>query len=373
MKIKKILKKGVHIISVPLSCETKLDDIFSHELANSFIEKLNQDSSYTKKEKIIFEDNQFKTTLLYKTIKPLETIRLTLKRAISINWEVEFNSDNNIKKCKVSKGFDKNKALQLIQLCSLIYEDKEQIKNKVFKQYKFDNFYYTSKKNHKNYTQGKIYKTLYTFFKSSYSIVDLQFMQLNRYDKVLDKELIVLVFQGSQESEDWLTNITFKMTKYFNKEKVHKGFYDTLKLFIKSISHRECLSYKKQKYILSKDIDFINNNCKILLTGHSLGGAIATLVGTYLSDIGIKKECMDVYTFGSPPVGSKAYTEKYNQKINLFRVINKNDIVPKIDKISSLKHLGKEIILASNENEIHSCNDYIDNLIDLGCDFELLT
>ena len=189
----------------------------------------------------------------------------------------------------------------------------------------------------------------------------------------MDKELIVLVFKGSKESEDWLTNLTFKMCNYFGKEKVHKGFYDSLKLFIKSVNHKTFLSNKKQKYSLFKDVDFINDNCQILLTGHSLGGAIATLVGTYLLDIGIKKECIDVYTFGSPPVGSKIYAEKYNSKINLFRVINKNDVVPKINKISSLEHLGKEIILASNDNEIHSCDDYIDNLIDIGCDLKFLT
>ena len=367
MLIKKTLEAGVHAIAIPLATQMKLDDIFPKELTNSFIQKLDNNGKFTKKEQVIFSNNEFVVSDLYKTIQPLDTLRLTLKRAIEIEWEVDFKSLSHIKKGEVaiSQGFDKDKALQLMQLCSLIYEKESVVKETALNRYKFDDIYYFSKQNHENFIKGNIFRLLHTFLNSKSSVVDLQFMQLNKYDESLKKELIVLVFQGSQEAEDWITNISLKHTDYFGGEKVHKGFYDSLKFFIKNIKNMNLTTKDKQLYSLSKDIDFINKNCKILITGHSLGGAIATLVASYLTDLGVDKESMDIYTFGAPPVGGEDFCQKYEKGLNLYRVVNENDIVPKIDKISSLNHFGEKIVLASNENEIHSCDDYIDNLIDL--------
>ncbi len=55
--------------------------------------------------------------------------------------------------------------------------------------------------------------------------------------------------------------------------------------------------------------------------------------------------------------------ETFNEKHN--RVVNKQDLVPKLDRISRFHHLGEEILLASNDGEGHGCDGYIDNLIDL--------
>ena len=208
------------------------------------------------------------------------------------------------------------------------------------------------------------FKLFYTFFKSKTNIVDLQFMKLSRYDKDIDKEIIVLIFQGSQEAEDWMTNISIRRANYFGKEKVHQGFYDSLKLFLKTVKNKDFSTKDKKIYRFHQDINFLNKNCKIVLAGHSLGGAVATLAGCYFHDIGVEKENMTIYTYGAPPVGCEEFCSKYRKKLNLYRVINERDVVPKIDRITDLEHLGEEIVLISNEQEIHSCADYIDNLID---------
>lgn len=66
----------------------------------------------------------------------------------------------------------------------------------------------------------------------------------------------------------------------------------------------------------------------ICLTGHSLGGALATLAAYRLrkQDFSIP---ISVYTFGAPRVGDSAFASKYeDSKVLHFRIENKNDIIP---------------------------------------------
>lgn len=364
---KQTLNKGEHILALPLDKEYKLDELFTSDLTGSYIEKLNSNGRFDNKEKILFQNNEFLVTDEYKILKPFETIKLELKRDVNIHWQIDFKSNSFIKKeeLKLSDTYDKNKALQLMQLCALIYKKESYIKDKILKQYKFDDFFYFSKQNHKNFLKKGFFNMFYTLLKSKTKIVDLQFMKLTKFDSTLNKEVITLVFQGSQEPEDWMTNMTVKKANYFDgKDEVHQGFYDSLQLFLRTVNNKTFNTKNKKAYMLNKDIDFLNKDCKIILTGHSLGGAVATLVACYLNDLGVKKENMSVYTFGAPPVGSKEFCLKYKNKLDLYRVFNQKDIIPKIERITSLKHLGQEVILESNENEIHSCSEYIDNLID---------
>lgn len=357
---------GIHIISLPIDKEYRLDELFDSNLTGSFIEKLSSTGNFTNKEKVLFENNEFILSDFNRTLKPFETIRLTLKRPILINWQITFKSNSFIEKkeLKIAEGYDKNKSLQLMQLCKLVYDNELDIEQKVLNQYKFDDYFYFSKQSHKYMMKKGFFKLFYTFFRSKTNIVDLQFMKLSRYDDELNKNIIVLIFQGSQEAEDWMTNLSIKRANYFGKEEVHKGFYDSLKLFLKTVKNKEFETKDNKKFRFNKDIDFINDNCKLILAGHSLGGAVATLAGCYFQDLGIKKENMTIYTYGAPPIGCEEFCSRYRRKLNLYRVVNEKDIIPKIDRLTNLRHLGEEIILISNENEVHSCSDYIDNLID---------
>ena len=201
------------------------------------------------------------------------------------------------------------------------------------------------------------------FFRSKTPLIDLQFMHLSKVDKKTGKNLIVIVFQGSQEPQDWMTNFNFKDDDFEGRGKVHGGFKQALKLFFKVIKKKDLTKINLPLTIL-EDIKNINENSQIILTGHSLGGALATMAGCYLYEKGIKKENLEVYTFGAPPVGTKEFTKYYHDKINLFRLVNENDVVPKLDKITNLFHLGTEIVLPSNDGEVHACKGYTDNIID---------
>lgn len=71
-----------------------------------------------------------------------------------------------------------------------------------------------------------------------------------------------------------------------------------------------------------------SNSKQICLTGHSLGGALATLAAYRLiNDFPLIS--ISVYTFGSPRVGDRDFKEQYKKyKIIHYRFENKNDIVP---------------------------------------------
>ena len=73
----------------------------------------------------------------------------------------------------------------------------------------------------------------------------------------------------------------------------------------------------------------------LYITGHSLGGSVATIVAIRLADSGVGKAQVKVISFGAMAVGSRALAAAYDDKIDLTRVVVKGDIVKK-----SLRALG---------------------------------
>jgi hypothetical protein len=79
----------------------------------------------------------------------------------------------------------------------------------------------------------------------------------------------------------------------------------------------------------------------LLVTGHSLGGALATILGLNLADTvgdwgsAAAAVSMKSYTFASPTTGNQAYADYYDGRSSLaniswqaFRVFNEQDLVP---------------------------------------------
>jgi len=79
----------------------------------------------------------------------------------------------------------------------------------------------------------------------------------------------------------------------------------------------------------------------LFITGHSLGGALATILGLYLADTvgdwggAAASVSMKSYTFASPTTGNQAYADYYDGRSGLsdvswqaFRVLNEQDMVP---------------------------------------------
>lgn len=366
------LSKGVHVIALPLNARLPIDKVFPREISGSYIEKMDKTGKFTNKSQIFYESGLFLVHETFQILEPLQIVRLHLTRDITLFWDVNihFQSHTRLRKevLPYASGYCNERALHLMQLCKLVYEDETMIREVLDKRYNFSDIYYFSKTTaYKQLIRGKHLNLLYLFIKSQMTVVDLQFMKLIRYDKEQDKHIILLVFKGSKEAEDWVTNLTSSGVDFLGNtnSRVHKGFQEALQLFIETIKHN-FFELDGESYSLDEAVlPLLNANTKIVFTGHSLGGAIATLAACYFHDKGYKPENIEVYTFGAPPIASQAFVDHFRGKFAVYRIVNRLDIIPRLESINpNLFHLGEKIVLPSNNNEVHTPSDYIDNLLD---------
>ena len=205
------------------------------------------------------------------------------------------------------------------------------------------------------------------------------------------KPLYVISFRGSADKKDWAADFVMGQVPYGGKTleesekiagilsggskeqaavksaaekagtttlpKVHKGFNSyadlTLRMLLTSGSYEFLQQFRKEK------------DARLLLTGHSLGGAVATIVGQRLIDFGFAPDRLQVITFGAPAVGNKAFKQNYGDRLNLIRVTNTQDPVPLTFQavLRNYKQFGEEVrfrIPKTFNNINHILNLYLD-------------
>jgi len=94
-----------------------------------------------------------------------------------------------------------------------------------------------------------------------------------------------------------------------------------------------------------------HRNAKIQIIGHSLGGGLAVIAAWHLSQILFN---VGVITFGQPRVGNaRFHTMLFKNVTSHLRVVNNNDIVPRIPPWpAGYSHGGLEIYINPNEEII---------------------
>jgi triacylglycerol lipase len=86
-------------------------------------------------------------------------------------------------------------------------------------------------------------------------------------------------------------------------------------------------------------------NTPLYITGHSLGGNLATIYASWLSSnfktAGHPRTNINVITFAAPAAGNAAFADDFNKKFPLsMRYENTNDMVPKFPVANSVGDLG---------------------------------
>ncbi|CAN4115107.1 unnamed protein product [Withania somnifera] len=166
-------------------------------------------------------------------------------------------------------------------------------------------------------------------------------------DRVEDPNLVVVAFRGTDPfyANAWITDIDLSWYDLEGLGKIHGGFMKALGLqkpigWPKHINQeaqeqnnvKEFAYYKirdELKKILSK-----NEKAKFILTGHSLGGALAILFPAILilhEEKWLLDKLEGVYTFGQPRVGDELFGKYMMEKLNkfdvkYFRYVYGNDI-----------------------------------------------
>tara|TARA_B100000287_G_C20384037_1_gene682801 strand:- start:19 stop:762 length:744 start_codon:yes stop_codon:yes gene_type:complete len=96
--------------------------------------------------------------------------------------------------------------------------------------------------------------------------------------------------------------------------------------------------------LIVEKIDELKNH-KIYITGHSLGGAMATICAKRLQEQQVEVQCL--YTYGSPRVGDKRWVKSL--QIPHYRFQNNNDVVCKVPFwIMGYRHHGKNVYIGYN-------------------------
>ena len=131
-----------------------------------------------------------------------------------------------------------------------------------------------------------------------------------------NSEIILIAFRGTEKSEEEDIVSDLLACQVDTKlGKVHYGFVRALKYVWKDL-----LKALEKLY---------DNNQKIFVTGHSLGGALATLA---VAKLGVAKKDYNIcgmYTFGQPRVGDLKFKTAFEKsfKEGIYRVTNYRDPV----------------------------------------------
>lgn len=112
----------------------------------------------------------------------------------------------------------------------------------------------------------------------------------------------VLVFRGTNDLRDWYTNLRVATESWPAGGAVHTGFAAAL------------------RQVWPQVCDALTSlSLPTFVTGHSLGGALATLAAT-------RAEFAAAYSFGAPRVGDAAFWQSL--RCPMHRVVNDRDVVP---------------------------------------------
>ncbi len=140
---------------------------------------------------------------------------------------------------------------------------------------------------------------------------------------------VVVVFRGTEPDEWNDVKANFDVTKAVAETVgwVHRGFkYEV-----------DDLWPRLEQALFS--------NCRTLwFTGHSLGGAIATICAGRCKLSVIRSNPRALFTYGAPRVGNKRYVNYV--KLEFYRWVNNNDIVPRVPPVwLGYRHSGQELYL----------------------------
>lgn len=140
-----------------------------------------------------------------------------------------------------------------------------------------------------------------------------------------NQDHIVVCFRGTESADkiDYLTDARFLQKNFTPHGRAHSGFIDALDLVETQIL---AALESRAKTTPSKTVWF---------TGHSMGAALATLFS-----IKYPEKVDALYAIGSPRLANRKLARHWHETLNIFRIVNNNDLVTRVPTPPFYQHIG---------------------------------
>lgn len=135
-----------------------------------------------------------------------------------------------------------------------------------------------------------------------------------------------VLFPGTASKRDVITDLDARFEKW-GGHRVHRGFANAFRSVADAVQ------------------DAIPTAARVVIAGHSLGGALATLCADAFQDIWTIE---GVHTFGSPRVGNAGFAGEYasGPGVRTWRIVNAGDPVPHVPwRLGRYRHVHQLVYL----------------------------
>jgi predicted alpha/beta hydrolase family esterase len=159
--------------------------------------------------------------------------------------------------------------------------------------------------------------------------------------------LTILAFRGSSSARNWFANLDTRKVDVdiCSGCSAHQGFWN---------SWREARTGVMNALMSAAQS---HPSFKVVVVGHSLGGAIAAFAAAEIRNSGVNA---DLYTYGAPRIAGaslSSYITNQNRGGN-FRVTHTDDLVPRLPpSILGFEHISPEYWITSPNNVAPTVND----------------
>ncbi|KAM1925424.1 hypothetical protein ACFX13_032702 [Malus domestica] len=150
---------------------------------------------------------------------------------------------------------------------------------------------------------------------------------------------IVIALRGTSTCLEWAENLRAQLIQMPSTEqgqqegqaKVECGF---LSLYKTRGAHVPSLAESVVEEVKRLMEQYKGETLSITVTGHSLGAALALLVGDELKTCAENMPSVAVFSFGGPRVGNRGFTKRMDDKdVKVLRIVNSQDVITRVPGI----------------------------------------
>lgn len=183
----------------------------------------------------------------------------------------------------------------------------------------------------------------------TYETSVVMYGELAAFGYIGDRDSLFVAYRGTSNIQNWIDNVQVRqMYPYSDSEVgVEHGMYSLY------------ASMRSEVRSVLDDMALKHGTSRLLITGHSLGGALATLTAFDLLNTESPYVVSDLITFGSPRVGNMRFAEYFDMyDLRIARVTHNYDMVPHVpETFMGYAHVRGEVWYNEDATEYTVCSD----------------